>query len=689
MRGLSHLSILLLAVLLAACGGGGGSPGLSTGASAGVGTTYPTLSAGLPNAATNPSNAIATSSFSTLSVALSAPNGQGIPNQPVDVVADDKLLFPDGTTALTNASGIATFKVTRASLLVTGAGTFTISYNYKLGALATYPDGSAPPSADKVVTTYLGYQLAAANITLDTNVGAPTLPAYGTRQISVTANTNGAATTTPVLVNFSASCGQIKPATTSTNSMGQAVVSYTATDAPGVTTGTVGCGGKTVDITASTAGATAVTKQLSISLAPATNLGFVDATPTRIYLADSGGTTQSIVRFKLTNAQGAALLGQDVTLTLKTQTGGAVKATFGSVGNSVPVVQTSDSNGEVSVPVFSGTVPTSVLVNAALVSNPLVQTDSAVLTVASGRAAQTRVSLSLQKLAIRGFNFDGELANVTLSLADRQGNPVPDGTAINFVTQGGVMIPPVCTTGTVAGNSQCQVSIRTQNPRPSNGRVKILAYASGEEDFTDNNFNNVFDAGDTFSDLGNAFRDDDESGTYNSVFDGFTVPRTGSSACLKDVAPAPVNVLTGRSGTCDGVWGAADVRAQAVIVFSTDDVVIDTATWSGSFALVWGGTQYVSTQLNVVIKDLNGNSVPTGSTIAVEATDNSVTLPTTGGATPTIGSCTLTGQSHATIPNTLSALPLAVYLKECVSGDQVKVTVTSAAIVKSVVFTVP
>jgi hypothetical protein len=215
-----------------------------------------------------------------------------------------------------------------------------------------------------------------------------------------------------------------------------------------------------------------------------------------------------------------------------------------------------------------------------------------------------------------------------------------------------------------------------------------LAYASGEEDFTDNNFNNVYDAGDTFTDLGNAFRDDDENGSYNSAIDGFTVPRTGSSACLKDGAPAPVNVITGRAGTCDGVWGAADVRAQGIIIFSTDDVTIAGASWQGAFVPSWSN-QYVANQLNVSIYDGNGNSVPTGSVIEVEATDNSITLPTTGGATPTIGSCKVTGQSLDKVPNRLSALPFSVYLKECVSNDQVKITVTTSAGKFSAVFALP
>jgi hypothetical protein len=59
--------------------------------------------------------------------------------------------------------------------------------------------------------------------------------------------------------------------------------------------------------------------------------------------------------------------------------------------------------------------------------------------------------------------------------------------------------------------------LRASNPRPSDGRVTVLAYALGEEDFVDNNANNVFDAGDTFTDkIPAAYRDDSESGAWNA-----------------------------------------------------------------------------------------------------------------------------------------------------------------------------
>ncbi len=659
MKLMRYVLALVLAAGLAACGGGGGNPGTPSGKTPDttVVNTDPRLTAGLVDTAGVATTSISASGYTVLNVKLTDPSGSPISNQLIDVSGDStKVIFPEGGTGLTSSAGIATVKVARASLTASGAGSLTVAYSYKVGSLTTYPNGSAPPTADKVISTFVGYQLSAANISLtNMDVGSSTLVAYGTRQVSVQANINGVAVSaTPVQISFTANCGQISPATASTNSAGIAVVSYTATDAAGATQSTLGCSGKSVEISASTIGAAVVSKSLSISAAPATNLSFVAVTPAMIFLDNSGGTTQAIAKFKLVNARGEALLGQDVLLTLKNQVAGIVKASLGTVGNTAGVTVTTDANGNVSVPIFSGTVPTSVVVNAALVSNSLVQTDSAILTIASGRAAQDRVSLSIKELAIEGLNVDGVTTDVTLSLADRQGNPVPDGTAVNFVTEGGVMIPPVCYTGGTKdlttgvfsnpGNSQCSVKIRSQAPRPVGGRVSILAYAAGEEDFVDRNFNNVFDAGDTFTDLGNAYRDDNENLTFDAG--EFSVPRTGlvgsGSGC-----PG----LLGRPGTCDGVWGAADVRRQSIIVFASGAasiLEISQATGGLVFSLA----------------DVNGNSVPTGSTIAVTASSSS-------------GSCKISGGSSAVVGNSLSSAVFAANYTGCVGGDLITVTVTS------------
>ena len=651
MRLINFLTPLVVAASLAACGGGGGSPGTSSGATPPPVvpvSSDPVLSGVLQDAAGASTSSISASGLTVLRMTLTDPSGKGIPNQVVSVTGDDtKVIFPEGSGGLTNAAGVATIKVARASLFSTGADTLTATYSYKVGSFTSFPDGSAPPSADKVVARYVGYQLSASNISLSNlNVGAPTIAAYGTRQVSVQANIDGVAvSSTPVQVSFSANCGTVTPTTASTNSQGLVQVSYSAVNS--AATNDQGCSGSTVSIVASTVGATPVSGNLSVALAPATNLLFVDANPTTIFLSGSGGATQSVVKFKLVNASGSALQGQNVLLELRDLAGGIPKTSFGTVGNVALITQPTNSSGEVSVPVFSGTVPTNVSVKATLASNANITTTSAVLAIASGRAVQSRVSLSVEKLAIEGANLDGVTTQVTMSLADRQGNPVPDGTAINFVTEGGVMIPPVCVTGAVPGDSRCTVSIRSQNPRPANGLVSIMAYAAGEEDFVDLNFDNAYTVGEQFTDLGNAFRDDAAliGGVTGSFVNGyFSVPRAGGSTCAGG--------FLGRPNSCDGVWGAADVRQQAVVVFATSTANI-TATVSAS-------------SITTTISDRNANSMPTGSDVALGSPAllcaiNGITL----------------GDVTSTVQNSISATSLTYPLSGCTAGDLITVKVTT------------
>ncbi len=648
----------------------------------------PPLQLELRDAANVLTTTVGSSGLTTLKAALKFPDGTPVKQKRVDITGDlTKVSFPEGSSQLTDSLGIATIKVTRASAAAGGAGTLSaaasISGSNTSGTLVT-----------TVVTGALDYSVGAvvgaATLALDTlDVGSTSLAAYGTRQISVRAML-GTSVAPSVQVSFSSSCGQLSPAIAPTNSSGIATASFTATDVAGTALSTLGCGGKTVDISVSAVGASSVSKSFSVLAAPATNLSFVvppDASKSRIYLANSGGATQTIVQFLLSNARGEPLPGQDVLVSLKTLNGGTPKATLGTVGNTAPVTLTTDSFGKVSVPVFSGTVPTNVLVNAALVSNPSIQTDSSVVVIASGRPAQSRVSLVPAKHAIRGFNFDGATTTLTMSLADRQGNPVPDGTAVNFVSEAGVMIPPTCVTGAVPGDSQCTVTIRTQNPRnPARlGYVSVLAYAAGEEDFVDENFNNVFDCGERFTDLGTAYRDDTATlaGPINAFVIGeFSVPRSASSSvCATGATPSPTQG--------DGVWGAADVRGQVVIVFSTDDFIVNSPSWFQTADPQWSGAM-VATGLTVSIQDLNGRSVPTGSTIAVAVTDNSPKLPTDGDpVAPIIGSCSLVSQSHTAVPDSLEPLTLGLNLKQCVTGDQVGVTITTPAMTKTFAFTVP
>ena len=333
-----------------------------------------------------------------------------------------------------------------------------------------------------------------------------------------------------------------------------------------------------------------------------------------------------------------------------------------------PVDLTTDSQGQVSAAVFSGTVPTSLNVSATLLdaSNlpTLISSNSNLLTVAVGRPVQRALSLAVQFRSIEGGSLDGSTTTVTLSMADRQGNPVPAGTQVNFVTEVGVMLPPVCSVDTT---SSCTVTLRSQGTRTVNGLVSILAYVAGEEDFVDVNGNNIFDSGDTFTDLGRAFRDDNgasvtgKNGVYSTG--EFQVPRVGAAACT----PA---------GGCigDGVWGGADVRIQTTVVFATSQASISTSSLVATTPFT--GSTPVTNTLNsvlVTVTDLNGNSVATGSTIAVSTIDDGFQVP----GVPSGANCALTSTAAFTVPATLGPFAFPVSLRACTVGDQLRIRVTA------------
>src|SRR5690606_6699213 len=131
-----------------------------------------------------------------------------------------------------------------------------------------------------------------------------------------------------------------------------------------------------------------------------------------------------------------------------------------------------------------------------------------------------RFSLAIDKYSIDGLNTDGAQSIVTVRLADRFGNPVPDGTAVSFTSEEGGDIEPECLTETRTVDATrglfesgiCSVLCRSAGTRPLDGRVSILATASGEESFIDTVSDGRHGAGDVqTSDLAEAWLDTDES----------------------------------------------------------------------------------------------------------------------------------------------------------------------------------
>ena len=118
-------------------------------------------------------------------------------------------------------------------------------------------------------------------------------------------------------------------------------------------------------------------------------------------------------------------------------------------------------------------------------------------------------------------------------MADRFNNPVPDGTVVNFTTEGGT-IEGSCQTSGYPIASGCSVTWTSQEPRPDDHRVTVLATVIGQETYYDKNGSGVFDDGDTFDDLPEAFRDDDESNSFDPDAYNFRTDSAGNYDFSKD-----------------------------------------------------------------------------------------------------------------------------------------------------------
>lgn len=235
---------------------------------------------------------------------------------------------------------------------------------------------------------------------------------------------------------------------------------------------------------------------------------FVSAEPATLTMEGVGqaGLSQtSKITFRVVDAQGTPVPNQNVEFALSTEVGGThLSANSGTTG----------ADGTVSVSVISGSVNTPVRV-IATVAGTKYSTQSSQLVITTGVPDQDSFSLSLSTFNPEAYDVDGVQVDVTARLADRYNNPAPDGTQVVFTTEGGSIVGS-CTTLSGA----CSVKWTSQSPRPADGRVTLLAYALGEESYTEVDGDGRFGPADRFDltsqDLGEAFRDDNEDGIWNS-----------------------------------------------------------------------------------------------------------------------------------------------------------------------------
>ena len=624
--------ILLTMALVGGCGGNDAftTPSGSTGGgSSGGGTTL----TGQPSVTLSLTDGSGTA---TTSISVDSPGT-------LKATVVDELGSPVAGAVVTFTASLATFNPTAGSVLTNSSGVATVTM------LAGTTTGADTVSADVTVSgttasTSLGYSVSATSVTLSPLViGTNPLSANGTTSLTVTVlDGSGSPYTTPVDVDFASSCSAI----------GKATISSPVTTTNGVATSNYldkGCA-NTDTVTASlTLGGTTLSASANLVVNPASagSIQFLSASPTNITLKGTGGAGNqetSTVTFKVVDNAGNPKSSATVDFTLSTAVGGIAL---------VPSSATTDSNGEVSTVVSSGSVASAVRV-IATVSGTSLQTQSDQLTITTGVPAQDHFSLAATTHAVEGWGFDGVTSILSVILSDHFSNPVPDGTAVNFIAEG-AQVGGSCIT--VDGG--CSVTFTSAELRPSNGRVSVLAYGVGEEGFTDTDGDGYVssnaervDANGASTDMGETWVDYDESGTRDATEPFIDFDSNGSF----DAADGLYNGVLCLSG---GAWCNTsnkniNVRRQEVIVLSgsgaftkisTDPTVLvnpDVFNSFGGTVVLDNCTDGVAFNNNPVtvylqITDLHGNTMPAGSTVQVATTNGNVEVTPATPITDSIG----------------------------------------------------
>ena len=504
-------------------------------------------------------------------------------------------IIPASATALTDATG-------QASVNLDGvvAGAATVTATVQLGASA--------------LTSSAAYSVGAAILTMPNPIvfGINPLSANGSTSVSVDVFSGGALVTTPVSVTFSSTCSVA----------GTATISSPVTTVGGTATATYtdkGCGAADT-ITASVAGITR-TGTLTITPPSSGSIQFISAAPAQISLKGTGGAGRqetSIVTFKVLDTAGNPLAGKVVTFALSTTVGGITLSQANG---------TTDALGQVSTVVSSGTISTPVRVIATTPgTGATLQTLSDVLTISTGIPDQDSASLSATKLNIEGWTVDGTTSILTMRLADHFNNPVPDGTAVNFVTEGGQIIGSCTSLG-----GACSSTLTSANPRPANGRVTILAFAVGEESFIDLNGNGLADnAGEMLdingfsTDLPEAFSDFNENGLRDPA-EPFIDFNADGLYTLADGKYSGV-LCNPAAGVFCATSPNLHVRSSIVLTFSSSNAVITPPAVAPNL----GGANpaincNAAPSATFRITDINGNAMPVGTTISFATTNGTIT----------------------------------------------------------------
>lgn len=645
------LSALTLALMLAGCGGGGSNGYYNNdGSSSGNITTNPSTGEEVKsvNISTiqlidrngNFTQAIAAEGVSA-QVKVTDQSGKGISGALVTfTVTGGVVLGSSNGAVLTNTNGEASISVKPENLNTNGA--------YQISAVADF-DGT------EASTPALNFSLQATNIILvDLTAASTQLESGGSTNITLkTQDANTKVNQNNVNVEFTAPCGKFEPATVVSSNQGNVTTTYKA-----IGTDRKLCTG-TQKISATGLNIPEVGIDVSIKALEANSLVYT-SNKVNLGIRKSGSASSGQIEFTL-YANGVPIADQDV-LIEKVQA--PEDLSFVSFGNQNNKTIKSDSNGKVIVNLYPGDKPGPVEIRATLVSDKNVSAVSKNVSVSIGRVTQDGLSLSVSKNSLQNV-IDGDTATITARMVDRTRNPVPDGTVISFVSEGG-KVEPNCST--VQG--VCSVTLTTQEPRPLDNRVTVLAYVEGDKSFTDLDGDNLYTKGvdRLLSNIGSFFRDDNEDNQYNKDYGigEFLYNRAvlgNKATCAPSTIRQP-NI----ADTCDDNLDTV-IRQQLLFAFAENTPTFTNVKASGSLL-----------SFNMYGNSAQSVPMPTGTTISVTPEDNTKANNLSCTAELATGSSPVANVFDLLTPSTFKNSNQSYYgyrLKECAVGDTLKVSVSS------------
>lgn len=602
---------VFFALALSACGGSSGDPTCVSGIAGLCGRLNPTTTAQLQVSLTDVSGIAITTITPTQSGTVVAvakdTNGTVLPNVVVTFSTTDMTgtFAPASGAALTDANGVASIGL-RAG---TQAGGFVVTASASIRSTG--------------VRGTLGYAVAFPKLSLSSiGITPETLSAGGNANVTVTV-LDGASPYQPSLpVSFRSACVQAGKAVISAARSPDGLAVPTVGGVATATYADKGCGiTDTITVTVELGGVVVASAgKITVLPAGTGSIRFVGVTSpggdssvtpttTNIALKGTGGLLRqefAPLTFQVFDTTGNAIAGKQVDFlfsdSMATSTVGGLSLT--------PSSAISGPDGTVKTLVSAGTIPTSVRVIASIrASSPPLTTLSNILVISTGVPDQKHFSLTATTGNCEGYEVDLPCTPIEAILGDHFGNPVADGTAVNFTTEGGI-INASC----VTKSGHCSAALQASNPRPTNGRVTVLAYALGEETFEDTNGNNVYDSIDPFADLSpDIYRDDTEDGVWTpgEPCIGPNVPTTAGARTCSTPGDGQYNGVLRAPQTPSGQ--TTYVSAQLVTIFSGSHAVI---TFSPTALACPAGTH---ADVLVSVTDQNTNIMPAGTSIDFSA----------------------------------------------------------------------